>query len=328
MNMLHTYMTRLAVAGCLATCLLGLKPADAKTVKVEMEAVETEVIVDGEGTRYAAWTFNNQFPGPVIRVQEGDRVDFRLTNRSSNSRPHSMDFHAAQASFLTHYRELNPGETLEYTWKAQHPGIFVYHCGASPMIQHVARGMIGAIIVDPKNPKAMPKANREYVLVQSELFKDPDDVQGMFDRHYDAVVFNGGVFRYDPVHDKAGGNFLEAKPGERVRFYIINGGPNNFAALHPIAEIWEDVWESGNPANRLRGVQTYMMPPAGGAILDIVLEKGEGVYPIVTHSLTDALRGAIAILKVSKDAQELPLLPFVESGISATPGGPGGAPSQ
>ena len=154
------------------------------------------------------------------------------------------------------------------------------------MIQHVARGMVGAIIVDPKNPKAMPKADREYVLVQTELYKDVDDVQAMFDKRYDNVVFNGGVFKYDPVHSKAGGHFLEAKPGERVRFFFVNAGPNNFSAVHPIAEIWE------------------------------------GVYPIVTHSLTDALRGAIAILNVSKDAQRLPLMPFVELGRPVTEAAP------
>ena len=99
-----------------------------------------------------------------------------------------------------------------------------------------------------------------------------------------------------------------------MRFYFVNAGPNNFSAVHPIAELWDDVWESGNPANRLRGVQTFMVPPAGAAILDMVLDKGEGVIPIVTHSLTDALRGAIAILKVSKDAKTLPLMPFLESG--------------
>jgi len=225
-----------------------------------------------------------------------------------------MDFHAAQTDFLTHYRELQAGESLQYTWEAKEPGIFVYHCGASPMIQHVARGMIGAIIVDPKDRKAMPQADREYVLVQSELFKDPDDVQAMFDRKYEHVVFNGGVFRYDPVHGKSGGNFLEAKPGERVRIYFVNAGPNNFSAVHPIAELWEDVWESGNPANRLRGVQTVMVPPAGAATMDIVLDKGEGVIPIVTHSLTDALRGAIAILKVHKEAKTLPLMPFMVTG--------------
>lgn len=288
--------------------------SDAKTIKVDMTAVETEVAIDGEGTTYQAWTFNNQYPGPVIRVQQGDRVDFSFTNTHTSSRPHSMDFHAAQTDFLTHYRELQPGESLQYTWEAKEPGIFVYHCGASPMIQHVARGMIGAIIVDPKDRKAMPKADREYVLVQSELFKDPDDVQAMFDRKYEHVVFNGGVFRYDPVHGKSGGDFLEAKPGERVRIYFVNAGPNNFSAVHPIAELWEDVWESGNPANRLRGVQTVMVPPAGAATMDIVLDKGEGVIPIVTHSLADALRGAIAILKVHKEAKTLPLMPFMVTG--------------
>ncbi|MBX3235432.1 MAG: multicopper oxidase domain-containing protein [Nitrospiraceae bacterium] len=287
---------------------------EAKTVKVEMTAVETDVVVDGEGTTYSAWTFNNQYPGPVIRVEQGDLVDFSFTNPETNGRPHSMDFHAAQTDFLMHYRELRPGESLQYTWEAKEPGIFVYHCGASPMIQHVARGMMGAIIVDPKDKKSMPVADREYVLVQSELYKDPDDVQGMFDRKYENVVFNGGVFRYDPVHSKSGGHFLEAKPDERVRFYFVNTGPNNFSAVHPIAELWEDVWESGNPANRLRGVQTYMVPPAGAAIMDMVVDKGEGVVPIVTHSLTDALRGAIAILKVHKDATNLPLMPFIASG--------------
>jgi nitrite reductase (NO-forming) len=44
----------------------------------------------------------------------------------------------------------------------------------------------------------------------------------------------------------------------------------------------------------------------------MVLDGNDGVYPIVTHSLTDALRGAIALLKVDKDAKPLPLMPLVE----------------
>ena len=293
------------------TCIIATT-AHAKTINVEMTAIETEVVIDGEGTKMLAWTFNGQFPGPVVRVTEGDKVNFRFTNPATNARPHSMDFHAAETDYLKNYHEILPGESMEYTWDAKRPGIFVYHCGASPMIQHVARGMVGAIIIDPKNRKAMPKADREYVLVQTELFKtDPDDVQAMFDRKYDNVIFNGSIFRYDPVHAAKGGQFLQAKPGERVRFYFVNGGPNNFSALHPIAEMWDDVWESGNPANHLKGVQTYVVGPAGAATLDMVVER-EGVYPIVTHSLTDALRGAIAILEVKKDAKPLPLMPFVE----------------
>ena len=286
--------------------------AFAKVVKVELTAVETEVEVDGKGTKYKAWTFNGQFPGPVVRVTEGDRVHFVLKNHEGNSRPHSMDFHAAETNFLDNYRDINPGESLEYEWVAKRPGVFAYHCGSFPMIQHIARGMVGAVIVDPKDTNLMPKADREYVLVQTELYlKDPDNVQTFLERQYEHVVFNGSVFKYDPVHAAAGGNFLEAKPGERVRFFFVNGGPNNFSALHPIAEIWDDVWESGNPANRLQGVQTFVIGPAGGAILDVVVEQA-GVYPIVTHSLTDALRGAIALLEVKKDAQPLALMPYVQ----------------
>ena len=58
-------------------------------------------------------------------------------------------------------------------------------------------------------------------------------------------------------------------------------------------------------------MQTQLIPPAGAAILDMVLDNNDGVYPIVTHSLTDALRGAIALLKVDKDARQLPLMPLV-----------------
>jgi nitrite reductase (NO-forming) len=302
----------LGLAAVYGGVMAPVESAFAKVVEVSMTAVETKLVIDGEGHTYDAWTFNGQFPGPVIRVQEGDEVLFSLKNPETNSRPHSMDFHAAETSFLEHYKEVRPGESLQYRFKAKWPGIFAYHCGASPMIQHIARGMMGAIIVDPKDPKAMPKADREYVLVQSELFKDPDDVDAMFDRKYQHVVFNGSVFRYDPVHSKAGGEFLEARPGERVRFFFVNAGPNNVSAVHPIAEIWSDVWESGNPANHTRGVQTQLVPPAGAAILDMVVGEDEGVYPIVTHSLTDALRGAIALLKVDKQAKQLPLMPFVE----------------
>lgn len=301
----------IAMLALLGMSFWSVAPSQAKKVKVELTAVETEWIIDGKGTKYSAWTFNGQFPGPVVRVTEGDTVHFILKNPSTNGRPHSIDFHAAETDFLANYQAISPGKTLEFDWVAKRPGVFAYHCGASPMIQHIARGMFGTVIVDPKNPSALPKADREYVLVQSELFlKDPDDVQAMLDRKYDHVVFNGGVFRYDPVHAAKGGEFLQAKPGERVRFYFVNIGPNNFAALHPIAEIWDDVWPSGNPANRMQGIQTQLIAPADGAILDLVVEQ-EGVYPIVTHSLTDALRGAIALLEVKKDAKDLALMPSI-----------------
>ncbi len=285
----------------------GVEPASAKTHEVKMTAVETELVVDGGGMKYKAWTFNGQFPGPVVRVTEGDTVQFTLENPKTNVFPHAMDFHAAEIDFLKNYRAINAAdETISYTFVAKKPGVFFYHCGAPPMIQHVARGMFGAIIVDPKNEKAWPKADREYVLVQSELFKNPDDVQAMFDRKFDHIIFNGGIFKYHPF--VTGGHALEAKPGERVRIYFVNAGPNEFSAFHPIGEIWDNVYESGNPANKLSGVQTYVVGPGSAATFDVVVESA-GAYPLVTHSLTGALRGAIAVLVATPDAKPAPLMP-------------------
>ncbi|HZS12834.1 MAG TPA: multicopper oxidase domain-containing protein, partial [Nitrospirales bacterium] len=275
-----------------------------------------ELVIAGDGEKYKAWTFNGQFPGPVVRVTEGDTVKFTLENPSGNAYPHAMDFHSAEIDFLKNYRAINAGETISYTFVAKKPGVFFYHCGAPPMIQHVARGMFGAVIVDPKDAKRWPKADREYVLVQSELFKNPDDVQGMFDRKYDHVIFNGGIFKYHPF--VTGGHPLEAKPGERVRIYFVNAGPNEFAAIHPIGEIWDAVYESGNPQNKQVGVQTYVVGPGGGATFDVIAESA-GAYPIVTHALTGALRGAIAVLVVSPDAKPAPLMPFTPWDVQAPP---------
>jgi nitrite reductase (NO-forming) len=288
------------------TLVLAGVPVLAKTHMVEMTAVEKDIVIDGDGMTYAAWTFNGQVPGPVVRVTEGDTVKFKLANPATNKYPHAMDFHAAEIDFLKNYRAINAGETIEYAFEARKPGIFFYHCGAPPMIQHVARGMFGAIIVDPKNAKAWAKADREYVLVQSEFFKNPDDVQAMFDRKFDNMLFNGGIFKYHPF--VTGGGKLDAKPGERVRIYFVNAGPNEFSAFHPIGEIWDNVYESGNPTNRLNGVQTYVVGPGSAATFDVVVESA-GAYPLVTHSLTGALRGAIAVLVVSPDAKSAPLMP-------------------
>lgn len=282
--------------------------ASAKTHDVAMTAVETEVVIDGSGEKYAAWTFNGQMPGPAIRVTQGDTIKFTLTNPATNKYPHAMDFHAAEIDFLKNYRAINAGETISFTFTANKPGIFFYHCGAPPMIQHVARGMFGAIIVDPKNASAWSKADREYVLIQSEYFKNPDDVQAMFDRKFEGIMFNGGIFKYHPF--VTGGGKLDARPGERVRIFFVNAGPNEFSAFHPIGEIWDNVYESGNPANKLTGVQTYVVGPGSAAVFDVVVESA-GAYPLVTHSLTGALRGAIAVLVASPDAKAAPLMPMV-----------------
>lgn len=114
-------------------------------------------------------------------------------------------------------------------------------------------------------------------------------------------MFNGGIFKYSPVHDPAATRWLQAKPGERVRIYFVNAGPNEFSSFHPIAGIWDRVYQSGNPENVLRGMQSFTVGPGDAATFDLI-SPVEGANAIVTHSLKGALTGAIAVLMFSEDA--------------------------
>ena len=94
------FLTLTAGAALLTSLIAMLPSAFAKTHEVSMTAVETDIVIDGSGEKYAAWTFNGTVPGPVVRVTEGDTVKFTLTNPATNKYPHAMDFHAAEIDFL------------------------------------------------------------------------------------------------------------------------------------------------------------------------------------------------------------------------------------
>lgn len=294
-------MKKLSISLAVALALLGSAAVQAKTVKIEMTAKEVELPIDNKGTMYRSWTYEGMVPGPVVHVEEGDVVEFTLHNDKTSKNSHSMDFHAARVDVVKDFEMVKPGETGGYTFRADYPGVFFYHCGADPMIQHIARGMYGAIIVDPKDKKSIPKPDREYVLIQSELYANPDNVADMMANKWTNVMFNGGVFKYDPVHDPAATRMLQAKPGERVRIYFINAGANEFSSFHAIAGIWDSVYPSGNPKNVLHGMQSYVVGPGDAAAFDII-SPVEGANALVTHSMRQALTGGIAILQYTKDA--------------------------
>lgn len=115
------------------------------------------------------------------------------------------------------------------------------------------------------------------------------------------VAFNGMAFKYDPVHDPEASRMLVANPGERVRIYFVNAGPNEFSSFHPIAGIWDKVYPSGNPKNAMQGLQSFTVGPGDGATFDLI-SPVEGANAIVNHSMRAAHSGAIAVLMFQKDA--------------------------
>ncbi len=285
-----------------AVAMLGVGLAEAKTVQVTLTAKEVKTVIDNKGTTQASWTYDGDVPGPVVRATVGDTIEFTLINDKANKESHSIDFHAARVNVLDEFAPIKPGETKKFTFPATKVGTYFYHCGAPNMAQHVARGMIGVIIIDPKKySKHFPKPDREYVLVQSELYPNVDSVEEIMAGKWSNVVFNGTVLKYDPVHDPAATKTLVAKPGELVRVHFVNAGPNEFSSFHPIAGIWERAYPSGNPKNVMYGMQTLVVGPGDAASLDLI-SPVPGGNAIVTHSLKAALTGAIAVIVFSDDA--------------------------
>ncbi len=280
--------------------------AMAATVAVEIPVKELELEVDHAGTKHSMWTFGGTIPGPLVRVREGDVVEFTLINDKDNKQSHSMDFHAARADVLDEFAAIKPGESKQFTFKAEYPGVFFYHCGADAMAEHISRGMYGVVIVDPKDgyTKDFPKPDREYVLVQGDLFEpglSGDDIT--LGKGWKASMINGKKFHYDPVHDPNASLALESKPGERVRIYFVNAMINEAAAFHPIAGIWEQVWDNGNPKNVKWGLQTVEVAPSHGMIFDIISPPGRASNnALVDHRMKHSMNGAISVLMNHADA--------------------------
>ncbi|OIO67736.1 MAG: nitrite reductase [Zetaproteobacteria bacterium CG_4_9_14_3_um_filter_49_83] len=304
MNMMKTNVLSCAAVAMIAG--IFAPEANANTVKVTMTAMENEVVINNNGDKYPAWTFDGAIPGKVVRVTEGDEVDFTLINPASNKNAHSMDFHAAEVHVLEEFAPVKPGESKHFVFKAKRAGAYMYHCGASAMVEHIARGMYGLIIVDPKKfTKDFPKADREYVLIQSQLFPAGTSVADLLEnKGWTNALINGKPFNYDPVHDpKASGTILHAKPGERVRIFYVNANINMPIAAHPIAGIWDRVYANGSPKNVLYDMQTYGLPVASAAAMDIVSPADKATAnAIVDHTMSAALRGAITVLINSDDA--------------------------
>jgi nitrite reductase (NO-forming) len=204
--------------------------------------------------------------------------------------PHSIDFHAAMVNPEDKYRSIQPGETIQFTWTANYPGVFMYHCGTPMVLMHMIYGMTGMVIVEPKD--GYPgKVDREFAIVQNEYYLrkqgeiyTPDTSTARL-KQPAFVTFNGKVGQY-VIHP------LTVKAGERIRLYVLNVGPNNATSFHIIGTILDKVWLDGNPKNELVGMQSVFLGPASGAIIEFVLPE-KGRYTFVDHSFADAEMGAI-----------------------------------
>lgn len=281
--------------------LAEVAPPSRAPVKEFRIPITHETIEIAPGVIYDGWTFGGTVPGPVIRVRQGDLVRIKLVNESPM--PHSIDFHAARIPMNVAFRNVMPGEELEFEFVARDAGTFMVHCGTPPVLMHIMQGMYLPIIVDPRGGWGT-EADREFVLTQSEFYAMAGANGGVHGPDWNAavkkdashVVFNGKAFQYRA-------NPLKVNEGDRVRFFVMNAGPSLRSDFHVVGAVFDRVYPDGNPRNALNGVQTWSVPAGGGAVFETVFEKGasgEGVYAFVTHAFADAEKGAVGLIEVGQ----------------------------
>ncbi len=315
-----------------------------KTVSVNLRATQV-VSTLADGTTYEYWTYNNQVPGPFIRVMEGDTVEISLTHEhahggnqhSVNESDHSLaisgfmpavlangdDSHMMGAEEMEHMEaghaehsidlhavigpgggagltRVAPNETKIFQFKATRPGIYVYHCASPHIPSHIANGMYGLILVEPKG--GLPAADKEFYVVQGEVYTKGKvgekghqelDKDKLLAERPEYVVFNGRVGAL------TGEGALQANVGDKVRIFFGVSGQlaSNF---HIIGEIFDKVYPEGDIVSSPHiNVQTTLVPGGGATMVEFTAEV-PGKYLLVDHALTRAIdRGALGELIVN-----------------------------
>lgn len=283
----------LAMAHTATNAVLPPVPA-GELVKVQM-TLKDMVVEVAPGVRYNTWAFDGHgAPGPVVHVREGQMVEMTLTN--GGAIPHSIDFHAARIAPNIAFRDVAPGESFTFRFRANDPGVYMYHCGTKPVLAHIANGMYGAIVVDPATP--LPKADHEYVLVASEWYLSGDGISEPASLNMekaramqpDWTTFNGYANQY-VTHP------LVADPGDTVRFYVVAAGPTLDTDFHVVGTIFDRAWVNADMTQFQQGVQTVGVPAGGGAVFDVKIDE-PGMYPFVSHAFAHVDLGQVGLLKV------------------------------
>lgn len=180
------------------------------------------------GLKATCWGYNGQVHGPTMEAVEGDRVRVYVTNRLPADTsvhwhgvflPNGMDGVAG----LTQ-RAIRPGETFVYEWTFRQHGTFMYHSHHDEMTQ-MALGMMGMIVVHPRNPTPDEIVDRDFALLSSTWKIEPGtsrpDPNAMGD--FNVLTFNARAF--------PGTSPLVVRRGQRVRIRL-----GNLSAMdhHPI----------------------------------------------------------------------------------------------
>ncbi len=275
--------------------LPAVPPGPVKKFTVDVLQHVTQV--DPQLAPTEAWSFavngtayRGTAASPPIVVTQGDRVQITFVNGSTKkmavNMAHSIDFHSAEVAPNKNYIDIAPGKDITIDFVAKHPGVFMYHCATQPVLMHTSAGMMGMMVVKPRN---LAPVDKELWLTQEEFYLGapgkPADMAKMTAETPDVMAFNGYANQY-----KA--NPITVRRGEKVRMYVLDAGPSKWSAFHVIGTVFDKTYVEGVVGH---DAQTVSFAPSQGGWVEFTLDR-EGNFPFVTHAFGDMVKGAAGIL--------------------------------
>lgn len=221
------------------------------------------------GIEYPAWTYNGRIPGPTLRCTEGDRIRIRFTNGSTH--PHSIHFHGIHTMEMDGVPGtpglIAPGESFTYEFDAEPFGLHLYHCHAFPLARHIAKGLYGAFIIDPKEGR--PEVDREFVMVMNGFDVD-------FDNQNDFYAVNTVAFHYQK-------HPIQIRVAEKIRLYLVNILEFDLINSFHLHANFFDYYPTGTSLTPSEYTDTIMQTQAQRGIIEFSY-KYPGLYMFHAHN--------------------------------------------
>jgi len=181
----------------------ALPHAPGRVREYTLTGIDKDVEV-AKGISFPAWTYNGTVPGPVIRATEDDLLRVHFANGGSH--PHTIHFHGIHPADMDGVFEIvNPGEKFTYEFPARPAGMQLYHCHSTPLKKHIHKGLYGAFIIDPAEPR---KPAQELVMVLNGYDTDGDGGNNFY-------TVNGLTFYYAKYP-------IRVRRSSTVRIYLAN----------------------------------------------------------------------------------------------------------
>jgi FtsP/CotA-like multicopper oxidase with cupredoxin domain len=227
------------------------RPDGSLLREYDIVAIDREIEI-APGVFFPAWTYNGTVPGPTIRATEGDRVRVNFLNQGEH--PHTIHFHgwhhpSMDGSLPEH--QVAPGERFMYEFDAEPSGLHLYHCHAAPLKRHIHKGLYGAFIVDPIEPR--PAAD-EMVMVMNG-----------FDTNFDA---DNEVYAVNTVASHYMLDPIRVRVGELVRIYLVNLTEFDLINSFHLHGMFFDVFRTGTRQSQVDHTDTIMLCQGERAILE------------------------------------------------------------